>query len=42
MKEKGIRLAIHYIKHKVQHKDTHWTGTLKVKGREVDKENLIM
>jgi len=24
----------------VQENDTHWTGTLKVQGREVDKENL--
>jgi len=33
-------LAIHYENHKVQLKDTHWTGTLKVQGRGVDKENL--
>jgi uncharacterized protein YeaC (DUF1315 family) len=38
-KENGIRLAIHYINHKVQQKDMHWTRTLKVQGREVDKEN---
>jgi len=24
----------------VQQNDTHWTGTLKVQGRGVDKENL--
>jgi hypothetical protein len=32
-------MAIHYINHKVQQKDVHWTGTLKVQGRGVDKEN---
>jgi len=39
-KENGIGLAIHYENHKVQLKDTHWTGTLKVQGRGVDIENL--
>jgi len=30
-KKNCIGLAIHYIKHRVQHKDMHWTGTFKVK-----------
>jgi len=26
-----IGLAIHYMKHRVQQEDMHWTGTFKVK-----------
>jgi len=37
-----VGLAIHYVNHKVQQKDMHWTGTLKVQGPGVDKENLIV
>ena len=33
-------MTIHYINHKVQQKDMHWTGMVKVQGRGVDKENL--
>jgi hypothetical protein len=42
LKENFICLAIHYIKHRVKQKDMHWTGTFKVKGRRVEKENLMM
>jgi hypothetical protein len=41
-KKKCIGLAIHYIKLRVQQKDMHWTGTLKVKGRGAGKENIII
>jgi len=40
MKENSIGLAIHYVNHRVQQKDMHWTVTLKVQGWGVDKENL--
>jgi len=42
LKENGVGLAIHSVNQWVQQKDTHWTGTLKVQGKGVDKENLIM
>jgi hypothetical protein len=37
-KENGVGLAIHYGNHKAHQIDTHWTGTLRVQGRGVDRE----
>jgi hypothetical protein len=31
-------LATHYVNHKTQQKDTHWTETLEAQGRGIDQE----